>query len=410
MDESPGSMHHLEIEALGNRVGGIARPENGSAVFVKGALPGETISCRITSSKKSFREAELLEVLKPSPWRRDPVCRFFGTCGGCSLQNLDYRQQLLWKRVWVGKAIERAGIPAPSPEETAACPVETGYRNRISFDIVDGRTGLHRFRGDPMPVDNCPLLIRAGGKLLRDLQLLDLHGVRRATVRGSASSGQTMLELRGGSPLGAVPEPWALLSASGWWVHPPDSPPFSDEQYGFRYPIPPGGFFQVNPWMAEKLTELVVERCSGGMVLDLYGGVGALGLPIASSGAKVVSVELDGASSDAGREAARINGVDSIEFVHMRDRNYLSASLEQGIGFDTVVTDPPRAGMGIRISRMVTRLKARSIIYVSCNPFSLARDMACLIKGGYIAREILPLDMFPQTDHVEVLVLLEREG
>jgi tRNA/tmRNA/rRNA uracil-C5-methylase (TrmA/RlmC/RlmD family) len=162
--------------------------------------------------------------------------------------------------------------------------------------------------------------------------------------------------------------------------------------------------------MAEKLTELVVERCAGGNVLDLYGGVGTLGIPIAASGAAVVSVDLDSASSDAGREAARINGVDSIEFVHMRDRNFLSTALERGMEFETVVSDPPRAGMGIRISRMVTRLGARSIIYVSCNPFSLARDMACLMEGGYIAREILPLDMFPQTDHVEVLVLLEREG
>ena len=112
----------------------------------------------------------------------------------------------------------------------------------------------------------------------------------------------------------------------------------------------------------------------------------------------------------AGTGAAELNGVGSISFVCMRDRNYLSEILSSGESFETIVVDPPRAGMGKQISKMLGRIGAHRIVYVSCNPFSLARDLACLISSGYIVTEIQPLDMFPQTDHIETLVLLERKG
>jgi 23S rRNA (uracil1939-C5)-methyltransferase len=400
----------LRIESLGNRVGGIARPEGASAVFVRGALPGEVVTCRITSSKKNFRTGELVSVDEPSQYRIKPSCPMYGICGGCSLQHLDYERQLHWKREWVRKALARVLPQCAETAQAIASPLETGYRNRVSFDIVEARLGLHRFRGDPVPVDDCELLGSPGRRLMGELRDMDLRGISRISVRCSFNTTDSFLEFRGGSPDAEVTCNWAELTPSGWRESSPGGQGLSEKLHGYTYPIPPGGFFQVNSLAAELLIDEVLSRCDLGNVMDLYGGVGTLGIPIAGSGRHVVSVELNEDLSRAGSRAAEFNGVKSISFVCGRDGNFLSEVLSSGESFRTIVVDPPRAGMGTRISRMLGRIGAHRIVYVSCNPFSLARDLACLITSGYIAAEIQPLDMFPQTDHIETLVLLERKG
>jgi len=400
----------LKIAGLGNRVGGIARPEGASAVFIRGALPGEVVTCRITSSKKNFRTGELVSVDEPSKYRRKSSCPMFGICGGCSMQHLDYERQLHWKREWVRKALTGILPQGTETAEVIASPLETGYRNRVSFDIVEGRLGLHRFRGDPIPVDDCELLGSPGRRLMGELREMDLSRISRISVRCSFNTTDSILEFRGGSPDAEVTYSWAELTPSGWRESSQGGQGLSEKLHGYTYPIPPGGFFQVNSLAAELLIDEVLSRCDSDNVMDLYGGVGTLGIPIAGSGRNVVSVELNEDLSRAGSRAADLNGVKSISFVCRRDGNFLSEVLSSGESFRTIVVDPPRAGMGKRISRMLGRIGAHRIVYVSCNPFSLARDLACLISSGYIVAEIQPLDMFPQTDHIETLVLLERKG
>jgi len=400
----------LKIAGLGNRVGGIARPEGASAVFVRGALPGEVVTCRITSSKKNYRTAELVNVDEPSKYRRKPSCPMYGICGGCSMQHFDYGRQLHWKREWVRKALARVLPQGVETGQVIASPLETGYRNRVSFDVVEGRLGLHRFRGDLIPVDDCELLGSTGRRLMGELHDMDLRGISRVSVRCSFNTIDSMLEFSGGSPGGEITCNWAELTPSGWRESSPGGQGLSEKLHGYTYPIPPGGFFQVNSLAAELLINEVLSRCDLGSVMDLYGGVGTLGIPVAGSGCRVVSVDLNEDCSRAGSRAAESNGVESISFVCKADRNFLSEVLSSGESFRTLVVDPPRAGMGKRISRMLGRIGAQRIVYVSCNPFSLARDLACLISSGYIVTEIQPLDMFPQTDHIETLVLLERKG
>lgn len=405
----------VEITALGNRVGGISSSLTRKTVFVRGALPGETVRCRTGRVRKNLIEADLLEILERSPYRTDPFCSCFSECGGCSLQNLEYSRQLFWKRNWVENAFARAGIEYPDEfmKDVIPSPDTEGYRNRVSFDIVNGKPGLHRFRGDTMNVDGCPLLNARGQKAFERLLEKQLDGSRRVSVRASERTFETMLEFSGSSAheiiSGSDSDMIAWKERDGWKADPGGSL-FHEISGGFTYPVRPGTFFQVNPGCADIIISLVTVQCRGDRkILDLYGGCGTFSLPLASEGAEVTSVELNPDSSTSGKEAAELSGIKRIEFLTGRTRHFLLDTIRAEQRWDTVIVDPPRAGLGIRISRLLRRVVSQRIIYTSCNPFSLARDLKTICEGGWTVAGIQPVDMFPQTDHVETVVILRRK-
>ena len=403
----------ITITALGNSVGGISSAEGRKTVFVRGALSGETVRCRISSEKKNRIEAELLEVIEASPHRVTPFCEYFGECGGCSLQNLSYTQQLIWKSNWIEKAFIRAGISFSTIEDAVPSPQITGYRNRVSFDVIDGKPGLHRFRGNPFPVSECPLLNRRGQQEFRLLQKVSLGHCARVSVRASDRTGSAMLEFRGGPAPSSLVKDDSVITAeeiSGKWATEPEGCEITEQAAGLIFPIRPGTFFQVNPGCADRLISTVAGSCDDDTnILDLYGGSGTIALPLAASGAKVVSVEINPDASLSGRKAAKINGIDSISFITIPARQFLTDSSRSGRSWDTVIVDPPRSGLGIRISRLLRKINSRKIIYVSCNPFSLARDLRIITERNWTVQKVQPIDMFPQTDHIETVVLLERK-
>lgn len=404
MKKSPGNCwerwesldlpENLKIESLGNRVGGIARPDGYPAIFVRGALPGEEVTVRVTGGKKSFLEAEILSLGKTSPHRIDPFCVHYGTCGGCSLQHLSYQRELHWKREWVVKALRYLGSPEVKP--VIPSPDVQGYRNRVTFDIHGGRLTLHAFRGDPIPVDLCPLMNSNSRKALEELK------------RGEYPKTADRISLRGSVN---TDDHGAEFFCRGKWTR---TGSITEVLNGVRFPVPCGGFFQVNSGAAEILVNKVTELAAGagGKVLDLYGGVGAFGIPLALKGNAVDSVEMNHEASLGCAEAAKMNDVprNMLKAIRQRDRTFLSDALRNGTKYDLLVTDPPRAGMGIRTARQVRRLAPETIIYVSCNPFTAARDIAILVEGGYRISDVAPVDMFPRTDHVETVILLEGKS
>jgi 23S rRNA (uracil1939-C5)-methyltransferase len=405
----------VEITALGNSVGGISSSQNRKIVFVRGALPGETVRCRISKEKKGWLEADPLEILEISPYRKKPFCSYFGDCGGCSLQNLEYSRQLFWKREWIENALSRANIPysAELMNDVIPSPLINGYRNRVSFDIVSGRPGLHRFRGDIMVIDDCPLLNRRGQKAFRRLPEEQLDGYKRVSVRASDRTGEAMIEFSG-SPvtkffLADDSYITAWMKKNSWKTIPKGSI-LHETLGGFTFPIKPGTFFQVNTGSAEKIVSMVIDLCGEDRrILDLYGGCGTFALPLASVGVEVTSVELNPDSSAAGNDAAEYFGVKGVCFVTGRTRHYLLDTVKAKQAWDTVIVDPPRSGLGIRVSRLLRRVISEKIIYVSCNPFSLARDLRVICDGGWAVAGLQPVDMFPQTDHVETVVELKRK-
>ncbi len=386
-----GNAERLHIDFLGNRVGGIARPEDRPAVFVRGALPGEEVLVEYTSSKKSYSEARIISVEKPSPHRIDPFCPLYGRCGGCSLQHIEYSEELRWKREWVSKALR--SLDSPEVEEVIPSPLTRGYRNRVTFDLVEGQLTLHAFRGDPLPVDSCPLMNGGARKALSGIDPCSIpEGVSRISARGGEHTGDSALEYFSG----------------GRWIRKGE---LRERLNGLLYEVPAGGFFQVNTLSAELLVDMVMGMIppGSGKALDLYGGAGTFSVPMALSGIEVDSVEMNREASAACGKAALLNGVSEggLTAHRSRDRNFLSEAIRESAKYDVIVTDPPRAGMGIRITRQLRRIAPEAIIYVSCNPFASARDISVLLEGGYRIARVAPVDLFPRTDHVETVFLLE---
>lgn len=392
----------LEVVSLGNRVGGIARPGNGPAVFVRGALPGERVLARVTAVKRHHVEAELLDVLSSSSERRTPFCPLHGACGGCSLQHLSYPHQLLWKQRWVSKALGR--FTDASPDQVLPSPETVGHRNRVTFHVSGGVPCLHAFRGDPLPVQDCPALDEAGRSVLgRILRTGIPSGVESITVRCSKDTRATFAEVEGTAS--HVPESWGpghgpMFGTRGALL--------TERLLEWVFPIPPGGFFQVNTRAAELLLRIVMENSRGDRILDLYGGAGTFGIPLASRGATVESVEINGGSVAAGEAAALLNGVTGFRSIRERDDVYISKAVSRRENFTTAILDPPRAGAGAKVTGMLRRLSVPRIVYVSCNPFTAARDIETLLGGGFRLEKIIPVDMFPHSDHVETVLVLER--
>ena len=405
----------LEIARLGNEVGGIASSPNTKTVFVRGALPGDTVRCRIKKEKKKWLEAELLEVLVESQDRREPFCEYFGECGGCSLQHLDYPKQLFWKRKWIERALSRTGVKYADGimNDVIPSPLTSGYRNRVSFDIAGGKPGLHRYRGDIMPVETCPLLNRKGQATFKKLLSENMNGYRRVSVRASDRTDEAMVEFSGLPDTGLTGTIDADIIA--WkerdgWKSIPDGATLHESLGELTFSYKPGSFFQVNTGSAETIISIVNGLCDkDGKVLDLYGGCGTFALPLAFAGREVTSVELNPDSSSSGRDSAARLGIEGVTFLSGRTRHYLLETVNSEQPWNTVIVDPPRGGLGIRVSRLLRRVNSKRILYVSCNPFSLARDLGIICDGGWAIARLQPVDMFPQTDHVETIAELKRK-
>lgn len=399
--DSDGCLN-LKVSSLGNRVGGIALQDDGPVVFVRGALPGETVRVRVTSSGKRHLDAELVTIMSSCPERVEPFCPLHGVCGGCSLQHLEYAAQLFWKKKWIEKAFH--WFSGFSLEEVVPSPLTDGFRNRVTFCISGGKPCLHAFRGDPVPVKDCPAMDSAGRAVLREIWRTGVPaGVETISVRCSRFTGQTLVEVVGS--VSGLPESWGAVYERRRGLM---GAQLTERLLKWDFPIPPGGFFQVNTRAAEFLLEKVLEHAAGQTILDLYGGAGTFGVPLAAGGARVESVETCLSAATSAREAARMNGAAAFRSVAERDEIYLARAVSRGKVFDTVILDPPRAGAGPGIMGMIDKVAPHRVIYITCNPFTAARDMAVLVERGFHLKKAVPVDMFPHTDHVETLLLLER--
>lgn len=392
----------LKVSSLGNRVDGIALQDEGPVVFIRGALPGETVKVRVTATGKRHLDAELVTIISPCPERVEPFCPLHGVCGGCSLQHLDYRTQLFWKKKWIEKAFH--GFSGFTLEEVVPSPLTDGFRNRVTFCVSGGKPCLHAFRGDPVPVQDCPALDSTGRAVLREIWKTGVpSGVETLSVRCSISTGQSLVEVAGS--VRGLPVSWGTVYERSMGIR---GTQLTERLLEWNFPIPPGGFFQVNTRAAEILLDKVVEQAEGETILDLYGGVGTFGVPLAARGARVESVETCPAAAAAAETAAGINGAAGFRSFRERDESFLARAVSRGKVFDTVVLDPPRAGAGPGIMEMVNKVAPHRVIYITCNPFTAARDAAVLVERGFHLKKAVPVDMFPHTDHVETMLLLER--
>ena len=441
----------LTIDSLAFGGNGVARL-NGFVVFVRRGLPGDTVRARVTKVKRGWAEATATEVLAPSPQRVEAPCAHFPACGGCRFQDLGYEAQAAAKQAQVRDALVRIGGIADPPLESIV-PAESRfhYRNKLEYSFTDTRQGaalgFHRAgRWDEvLEVERCWLTTDLGNAI-RDAvrewaqeeglpaydQKAQTGYLRHLVVREGRNTRQALVvlvtapgDLQGADRLVVALRAFPEVSSIHWAVN--DSPAevtnlptnllwgeeaIEEELLGLRFRIRPNAFLQTNTAMAERLYELAIDYAGLAgteTVYDLYCGIGTIGMSMASRALTVWGVEVSEESVACAIENAALNGITNAAFFAGEVGSSLEDLAERAGRPDVVVVDPPRAGLSGKALRRLARLEAPRIVYVSCNPTTLAGNVKELIgEWGYRLERVRPVDMFPHTPHVESVALLER--
>ena len=389
----------------------------GKVVFVPYALPGEKVVVEIVEDKRRFARARLLEVQTASPDRVVSPCPFFGQCGGCQWQHASYPAQLAFKAAIVRDQLSRLGkFTDPPVRDTLASPESWHYRNHVQLAV--DRQGRLGFRATAsrriVPVDECLMLHPLLDELFLALDLGsggDLPPLKRISLRAGINTGDQMIvfETAGDEPPQLevdFPVSCVLLLGDGTPVNLIGYNHITERVAGRVFRISAGSFFQVNTPQTETLVRLVTEYLAPGgdeTLLDAYCGVGTLALTLADRVSHVVGVE----NAPAAVEDFRINAED------MENVAILPGAVEEVLPdlempVDLAVVDPPRSGVHPEALATLVRLAPQRIVYVSCDPATLARDGRALAGAGYDLAVVQPVDMFPQTYHVETVSLWVR--
>ena len=432
-----GEQLEVEIDSLAFGGRGVARAD-GMVVFVAGALPGDRVRAEITKAKRRFAEARTVELLRPGPDRIDDRCVHGGEpCPGAPWQGLPYERQLAHKREQVDEALRRIGdLDGFELEEIEPAVEQWRYRNKLeySFGEHDGEPilGFHaRGRWDLIvDVEDCRLASERGNAARNAVRewarsesvpAYDRRGrtgvLRNLIVREGWRTGQIQTRLV--TSAARFPKPpvdlhTAIEGDSGGTDGPTGvlgEERLREELSGLRLEMSHGAFFQTNTEMAERLYAIAAEYAGlsdSERVFDLYCGIGTIGLTMARQAGEVWGLEIvPEAIADAERNAES-NKIENVHFMTGSARTGVRPLIEQAGKPDVVVIDPPRAGLSQKIVRRVLECEAKKIVYVSCNPTTLAPNAAQLVEAGYALRRVKPVDMFPQTPHIECVALLEK--
>lgn len=447
----------LLVTDLNNLGCGVAHAPDGRTVFVAGTVAGDTARVLIIKVNATFAVGKLLEIVTPSPDREEGFCDAPATCGGCVYRTLTYARELELKREYVQHAFRKAGVeievePVRSTGETR------GYRNKAEYPIAEGKNGLyggfyaqktHRV----VPADGCSLQPAVFGAILREsCRFFGERGVkpydeesgkglwRHLYLRRGAASGELMVcPVINGDRLpdeaGYVamlrekfPEVSSVLVninrkrtnvVLGEEYRTLYGKPYMEDQLcGLTFRIAPASFYQVNHDAAELLYRLAAERAGlrgEGLLLDLYCGAGTIGLSMLGDAGELIGIEIVPAAVECAKHNAAANGVKNAAFycgdAACAESLLANAERERGIlSPAAVVLDPPRKGCDKGLLDFLAAREVPRIVYISCNPDTLARDTAHLISLGYTPDRATPVDLFPRTGHVECVVRFDREA
>jgi 23S rRNA (uracil1939-C5)-methyltransferase len=466
-----GNIIELTIDDLAFGAKGIAKLDD-FVWFVERGIPGQKVEVKITRLKSNFGEAVIEKEIEPSPHQVDPPCPYFGDCGGCQLQHLDYKIQVETKTRQVKEILERiAGLKEFEIRPTIPSKIIYGYRNKMEFTFSDRRwiplnednkkpnnfaLGLHipRQYNKILDMDACLLQSPEANKLFQDIKKLIIETELEPYNIKTHTGFWRFLAIREGKNTGDImfsiftsgQEPEKVRKSIDWMMHKlfwkhlelttaihsvTDSLAQvavgeSDrlllgmgnimEKIGNNvYAISPNAFFQTNTTQTEKLFDIIVELSNFNkeeIVYDLYCGIGAISSYIANKVKSVIGIELVESAVEDGRQSIEMNNLSNVHLIKNDMKFALnddSMIREYGTP-DVVILDPPRSGMDSKTITDILKLLPKKIIYVSCNPPIMARDLTMFCKDAYKVKIVQPVDMFPQTKHIEVVVLLERNN
>jgi 23S rRNA (uracil1939-C5)-methyltransferase len=419
----PGDTVELTITSLGSGGEGVGKYQ-GMAFFVPRGLPGDKLLVTTRKVKKRYGSGELSKVLKPSSHRRETHCATFEAgCGGCQWLHLDYQEQLRQKTNTLRETIKRIGKMSVPVDSILPAAHMRHYRNKFSMRVdAKGTIGLNRENShEVLDLDGCMMETRENVQVYTRLKGLKIPRKTNQIHLRSSPDGRVAVcvfadEYSDGYVRLEKELRWGCPMLAGFDVktrkrhHHVGGAKFLSIRVGeIEYELPSGSFFQTNYQQAAVLLDQVasaVGPTASDTLLDLYCGVGFFALPLAKGCKSVFGIEFDRVSVKAAESAAARNGIANARFASGDVRGQLSR-LSAG-DFSIIVLDPPRAGCHPAVLKELGRLAPEKIIYVSCAPDTLARDLGILSEYGYDAKRLRPIDMFPQTHHMEVVSTLER--
>lgn len=420
----------LTVETIVNGGAGLAR-HDGRVVFIPHTAVGDVVRCQVTKNKKNFLEAELCEIIKPAPLRQSPQCPVAGECGGCQWQHFSYLEQLRWKESLFRETLTRqCRIDSNKILPIIPASDEWNYRSRVQIKCCNTNagfvTGFYRPKSHlVVSVEQCPIIASELNILLHQLRniinrtvyashieqidlAVDDNNKRSAVIHYSGHDSVSFADLFSAEKLTAdifikSGSKHKLISIQGNGVL---EIKVGQPLTKLRYAI--GGFSQINLEQNRALVKLVLNlaKLTGHeQILDLYCGMGNFSLPLARQAKYVVGVEESTVSINMARENGRQNEISNVEFYNQSAEGALGRFIQQK-SVDLLVLDPPRSGADATM-RELLETPVNKIIYVSCDPQTLARDLKLLVNGGYKLVSSQPIDMFPQTHHCESASLLQ---
>ncbi len=442
--------YELTIIDMGSKGEGIGKI-NDFTVFIPRAVTGDVVEVRIVKVKKSFGYGKLVKLITPSPFRAKPICEVADTCGGCQLQHLTYQAQLDWKTKKVKDCLNRiGGLKEIEVLPTLGMEDPFHYRNKAQYPIrkinQKVQTGFFAPRSHQLiPIENCYIQNPKKEAIMKAvLAFLEEHHisiydeekhtglVRHLMIKTGYHTDEIMvcLVINGQK----LPHSEAFVEAIKA-VAPVTSIVLNhhleksntilgdrctvlageetiiDHIGNLKFKISPLSFFQVNPEQTEVLYSKALEYAEltgNEIVWDAYCGIGSISLFLAQKAKKVYGVEIVPEAIENAKENAALNHITNAEFFTGKAEEVIPHMYEQGIVADTIVVDPPRKGCDHKLLETLIKMAPNKIVYVSCDPATLARDLAYLVAEGYQVEKVQPVDMFPQTTHVETVVKLSR--
>lgn len=389
----------------------------GKIVMISGAvLPGETVKVKVEEERRDYIKAAVREILEPSPFRIEPACKYFGSCGGCQLQHIPYEMQIRLKENILRDCLKRQA----KTEAILSAPVidsdPWNYRLRGQFKVSHGAIGFYREKTrELIDIDNCPLMtkdineyLEKSRDILKDIDIKELHiTTGKDSVTALIKSDLVAKSLSGIKQLASI---FSDLGFSGLCIESRDKKIscfgekyvtlnlFGDQ----RYTISPMAFFQSHWRLNNTVIELIknwLQPLRNKKILDMYSGAGNFSIPLATD-ADVTGVEENPYAIADGNRNLKINNIKNCRFINSSAEDFKIKNK-----FDIIILDPPRAGISNRLTEMIFSLRPDKIIYISCNPTTLSRDLKKLLSR-YHLESLRMIDFFPQTYHIESIVCL----
>lgn len=459
-------VENAEVVDISSEGKAVAKVE-GMVIFVDGAVPGDVVDINITRKKNNYAEGTVLKVKSPSRNRIEPICEHFGSCGGCKWQHMDYETQLLFKQKTVTDALVRIGkLDVSTLKPIFGNKASYFYRNKLEFSFsdkkwltldeiksneqIDNRNGLGfhipRMFDKILDIKKCHLQEEPSNSIRNEIRdfaqknnltffnVRDKHGLLRTLMIRTSSNGEIMVVIQffENQPdniellLNHLKNTFPQITSLQYAINPKGNDTLQDldlitfygrdhifeEMEGLKFKISARSFYQTNSPQAYELYKITRDYCGltgNEVVYDLYTGTGTIANFVAKQAKKVIGVEyVEDAVVDA-RENSKINNINNTSFFAGDMKDVLNHDFIETHGQpDVIITDPPRAGMHIDVVSVILKAAPKKVVYVSCNPATQARDLA-LMTEYYEIKNIQPVDMFPQTAHVENVVLLVKK-